>query len=109
MKVIEQCAPKVESDIKQFLISSVSGDSRFSSSQIDYHEVIYDLYRCAPQTLSGVAPYLTGELLVRCYFGLLPLLWLSNTTMTLEPCISTFVLCLNSHLYPLVVSTHLFE
>ncbi|KAF8108398.1 hypothetical protein N665_0109s0023 [Sinapis alba] len=63
MKVIEQCAPKVESDIKQFLISSVSGDSRFSSSQIDYHEVIYDLYRCAPQTLSGIAPYLTGELL----------------------------------------------
>ncbi|KFK31352.1 hypothetical protein AALP_AA6G101300 [Arabis alpina] len=63
MKVIEQCAPKVESDIKQFLISSMSGDSRFSSSQIDYHEVIYDLYRCAPQALSGVAPYLTGELL----------------------------------------------
>ncbi|CAG7894949.1 unnamed protein product [Brassica rapa] len=63
MKVIEQCAPKVESDIKQFLISSLSGDSRFSTSQIDCHEVIYDLYRCAPQTLSGVAPYLTGELL----------------------------------------------
>ncbi|KAF8117115.1 hypothetical protein N665_0012s0121 [Sinapis alba] len=63
MKVLEQCAPKVESDIKQFLISSLSGDSRFSSSQIDYHEVIYDLYRCAPQALSGVAPYLTGELL----------------------------------------------
>ncbi|KAL1214039.1 putative sister chromatid cohesion protein PDS5 [Cardamine amara subsp. amara] len=63
MKVIEQCVPKVESDIKQFLISSMSGDSRFSSSQIDYHEVIYDLYRCAPQALSGVAPYLTGELL----------------------------------------------
>ncbi|XP_009128992.1 sister chromatid cohesion protein PDS5 homolog A isoform X1 [Brassica rapa] len=63
MKVIEQCAPKVESDIKQFLISSLSGDSRFSTSQIDCHEVIYDLYRCAPQCLSGVAPYLTGELL----------------------------------------------
>ncbi|ESQ39921.1 hypothetical protein EUTSA_v10000739mg [Eutrema salsugineum] len=63
MKVIEQCAPKVESDIKQFLISSMSGENRYSSSQIDYHEVIYDLYRCAPQALSGVAPYLTGELL----------------------------------------------
>ncbi|CAN8245665.1 unnamed protein product [Cochlearia groenlandica] len=63
MKVIEQCAPKVESDIKQFLISSMSEDSQFSSSQIDYHEVIYDLYRCVPQALSGVAPYLTGELL----------------------------------------------
>lgn len=83
MKVIEQCAPKVESDIKQFLISSMSGDSRYSSSQIDYHEVIYDLYRCAPQALSGVAPYLTGELLVYYYyFGLLPL----------QPCIRTFVI-----------------
>lgn len=92
MKVIELCAPKVESDIKQFLISSMSGESRFSSSQIDYHEVIFDLYRCAPQALSGVAPYLTGELLVYFYFGLLPLFCTSNVIMTLEPCISTFVI-----------------
>lgn len=91
MKVIEQCAPKVETDIKQFLISSMSGESRYSSSQIDYHEVIYDLYRCAPQALSGVAPYLTGELLVCCYFGLLSLFCMSNTNMTLEPCISLYV------------------
>ncbi|XP_010530075.1 PREDICTED: sister chromatid cohesion protein PDS5 homolog A-like [Tarenaya hassleriana] len=63
IKVIEQCAPKLESDIKQFLITSMSGESRLSNSQIDYHEVIYDLYRCAPQTLAGVAPYLMGELL----------------------------------------------
>ncbi|XP_010538450.1 PREDICTED: sister chromatid cohesion protein PDS5 homolog A-A-like isoform X2 [Tarenaya hassleriana] len=63
MKVIEQCAPKLGSDIKQFLITSMSGDSSLSNRQIDYHEVIYDLYCCAPQTLTGVAPYLTGDLL----------------------------------------------
>ncbi|KAF3451892.1 hypothetical protein FNV43_RR07988 [Rhamnella rubrinervis] len=62
MNVIEQCAGKLEAGIKQFLISSMSGDSK-SNYQIDYHEVIYDVYHCAPQILSGVVPYLTGELL----------------------------------------------
>jgi sister-chromatid-cohesion protein PDS5 len=64
MKVIELCAGKLEAGIKQFLVSSMSGDSRLANSKIDYHEVIYDVYRCAPQILSGVVPYLTGELLV---------------------------------------------
>lgn len=104
MKVIEQCAPKVESDIKQFLISSMSGDSRYSSRQIDYHEVIYDLYRCAPQALSGVAPYLTGELLVY----ILLLFW-SFASLTMHPYFCYCVLCLNSHFYPFVVSNYLFE
>ena len=64
MNVIEQCAGKLEADIKQFLISSMSGDSKTAKYPLDYHEVIYDVYRCAPQILSGVVPYLTGELLV---------------------------------------------
>ncbi|KAL5574829.1 hypothetical protein UlMin_016528 [Ulmus minor] len=63
MNVIEQCAGKLEADIKQFLISSMSGDSKTAKYPLDYHEVIYDVYRCAPQILSGVVPYLTGELL----------------------------------------------
>ncbi|XP_044461448.1 sister chromatid cohesion protein PDS5 homolog A isoform X2 [Mangifera indica] len=63
MNVIKQCIGKLEASIKQFLVSSMSGDSRPENSQIDYHEVIYDIYRCAPQILSGVVPYLTGELL----------------------------------------------
>ncbi|KAM1124110.1 sister chromatid cohesion protein PDS5 homolog A [Malus sylvestris] len=63
MNVIEQCAGKLESGIKQFLISSMSGDNKSENHQIDYHEVIYDVYRCAPQILSGIVPYLTGELL----------------------------------------------
>ncbi|XP_035545747.1 sister chromatid cohesion protein PDS5 homolog A isoform X2 [Juglans regia] len=63
MNVIESCAVKLEAGIKQFLISSISGDNRSVNSHIDHHEVIYDIYRCAPQILLGVVPYLTGELL----------------------------------------------
>ncbi|XP_050367583.1 sister chromatid cohesion protein PDS5 homolog A [Argentina anserina] len=63
MNVIEQCAGKLESGIKQFLLSSMSGDSKSTNHQIDYHEVIYDVYLSAPQILSAVVPYLTGELL----------------------------------------------
>jgi sister-chromatid-cohesion protein PDS5 len=77
MNVIEHCAGKLEAGIKQFLISSMSGDNRSVNSQIDYHEVIYDIYRCAPQILLGVVPYLTGELLVitdsEVYVSVLPL------------------------------------
>lgn len=64
MDVIEHCAGKLEPGIKQFLISSLSGDSGSLDCQMDYHEIIFDIYRCAPQILSGVVPYLTGELLV---------------------------------------------
>ncbi|XP_051133719.1 sister chromatid cohesion protein PDS5 homolog A [Andrographis paniculata] len=63
MNVIENCAAKLEPDIKQFLVSSMSGDDRPGQSQINYHGVLYNIYRCAPQILSGVVPYLTGELL----------------------------------------------
>ncbi|KAJ9186183.1 hypothetical protein P3X46_005715 [Hevea brasiliensis] len=63
MNVIEQCAGKLEPGIKQFLVSSMSGDNKSENSHIDYHEVIYDIYCCAPQILLGVIPYLTGELL----------------------------------------------
>ncbi|GMJ14118.1 hypothetical protein like AT5G47690 [Hibiscus trionum] len=63
MNVIEQCSEKLEAGIKQFLISVMSGDNQPVKSEIDYHEVIYDIYYCAPQILSGVVPYLTGELL----------------------------------------------
>lgn len=68
MNVIEQCSGKLEPGIKQFLISSMSGDNRSLDCQFDYHEVMYDIYQCAPQVLSGVVPYLTGELLVSLLF-----------------------------------------
>ncbi|XP_022877905.1 sister chromatid cohesion protein PDS5 homolog A-B-like isoform X3 [Olea europaea var. sylvestris] len=63
MNVIEHCAGKLEPGIKQFLISSMSGERGSAKCQIDYHEVLYDIYHCAPKILSGVVPYLTGKLL----------------------------------------------
>ncbi|XP_071689759.1 sister chromatid cohesion protein PDS5 homolog A isoform X3 [Rutidosis leptorrhynchoides] len=63
MNVIRQCAGKLEPGIKQFIVKSMSGEASTSSSQLDYHEVIFDIYRCAPQALTGVVPYLSGELL----------------------------------------------
>lgn len=67
MNVVEQCAEKLEAGIKQYLISSISGDNKSLNNEIDYHEVIYDIYCCAPHILSGVVPYLVGELLVSTY------------------------------------------
>ena len=58
MNVIESCSVKLEAGIKQFLVSSISGDTK-PLNQIDYHEVIYDIYQFAPEILSGVIPYLT--------------------------------------------------
>ncbi|XP_024637720.1 sister chromatid cohesion protein PDS5 homolog A isoform X2 [Medicago truncatula] len=63
MNVIQHCVGKLESSIKQLLLSLMSGDSKLVNSQIEYHGIIYDLYCCAPQILSGVLPYVTGELL----------------------------------------------
>ncbi|KAK9715125.1 hypothetical protein RND81_06G145000 [Saponaria officinalis] len=62
MNVIQSCAAKLEPIVKQFLISSMSEDGP-SNCHIDYHGVIYDLYCCSPEILSGVIPYITGELL----------------------------------------------
>ncbi|KAI3745336.1 hypothetical protein L1987_58447 [Smallanthus sonchifolius] len=59
MNVIGQCAGKLEPGIKQFILSSMSGSS---NHHIDYHEVIYDIYRCAPQALKKIVPNLTREL-----------------------------------------------
>ncbi|CAL0301082.1 unnamed protein product [Lupinus luteus] len=63
MNVIQQCIGKLEPSIRQFLLSLMSRDSKPVDSQVKYHEVIYDLYSCAPQILSGILPYVTGELL----------------------------------------------
>ncbi|KAJ6814311.1 sister chromatid cohesion protein PDS5-like protein A [Iris pallida] len=63
MDVIGHCAGKLEPSVKQFLVSSLSGDVSSLNDSIDYHEVIYDIYQCAPQMLSGIVPYITAVLL----------------------------------------------
>ena len=65
MNVIQSSAGKLEAAAKQFLVTSMSGENKPPYNLIDYHEVIYDIYRCAPQILSGIAAYLIGELLVK--------------------------------------------
>lgn len=63
MTVIEHCAGKLEPSIQHFLVSSLSGDSNYLNNSLDYHEVIYDLYQCVPRILSGIIPFISGELL----------------------------------------------
>ncbi|KAL1537227.1 sister chromatid cohesion protein PDS5 B-like isoform X1 [Salvia divinorum] len=63
MNVVERCAEKLEPGLKQFFVSSMSGESRSLEPEMNHHAVIYNIYRSAPQILSGVVPYLTGELL----------------------------------------------
>ncbi|CAI9270247.1 unnamed protein product [Lactuca saligna] len=63
MNVIAQCAGKLEPGIKQFILKSMSSEGNSVLSQIDYHEIIYNIYRSAPQALVGIVPYITGELL----------------------------------------------
>ncbi|KAI3740872.1 hypothetical protein L2E82_31347 [Cichorium intybus] len=63
MNVMAQCAGKLEPGIKQFILKSMSGEGNSVISQIDYHEIIYNIYRSAPQALVGIVPYITGELL----------------------------------------------
>ncbi|KAJ6833750.1 sister chromatid cohesion protein PDS5-like protein A [Iris pallida] len=63
MGVIEHCAGKLEASVKQFLVSSILGHRSSSNDSIDYREVIYDIYQCAPHMLSGTVPCVTGVLL----------------------------------------------
>ncbi|KAI7740319.1 hypothetical protein M8C21_028104 [Ambrosia artemisiifolia] len=65
MSVIRQCAGKLEPGIKHVIVKSMSGEASSSASfHIDHHEIIYDIYRCAPQALAGIIPYLSGELMI---------------------------------------------
>ncbi|KAL5225230.1 hypothetical protein ABZP36_011869 [Zizania latifolia] len=61
--VIEHSAEKLEPYIRKFLTSSLAGDGSSVNDNIDHHEVIFDLYQCAPKVLKVVVPYITGELL----------------------------------------------
>ncbi|QCD77306.1 sister chromatid cohesion protein PDS5 homolog A-A-like [Vigna unguiculata] len=63
MNIIQQCMEKLEPSIQQFLLSFISEDSQEMNSQVQYHEVIYDLYCWAPQILYEVFPYVTRELM----------------------------------------------
>ena len=64
--MVEKCADKLEPYVRSFLTSvMVEGKSLDSGLLKDHHEVIFELYSCTPQLLSGVIPHINDELVVR--------------------------------------------
>ncbi|KAL3693850.1 hypothetical protein R1sor_007501 [Riccia sorocarpa] len=61
--VVERCAEKLEPYVQKFLTSvMLEGKGLESELRDDYHNIIYEIYRCAPQMLLAVIPNLTREL-----------------------------------------------
>lgn len=64
--VVEKCADKLEPYVRSFLTSvMVEGKSLDSGLHKDHHEIIYELYGCAPQLLAGVIPLINDQLVVQ--------------------------------------------
>lgn len=64
--VVERSADKLEPYVRSFLTSvMVEGKSFKSGLHKDHHQVISELYGCAPQLLSGVTPNINDELVVQ--------------------------------------------
>jgi len=64
MNVMEQCAIKLEPYVIHFITSAMSAEEDSQNNlQTTYHEIIYDIYQCAPQMLQSVIPNMTHELL----------------------------------------------
>lgn len=63
--VVDRCADKLEPYVQKFLTSvMLEGKRAESELQEDYHDIIYEIYCCAPQMLLAVIPNLTQELVV---------------------------------------------
>lgn len=66
VSLVENCAERLEPHIRGFLTSCISErDVAGNELKEFYHEIIFQLYQCAPQILIAVMPNLTQELLVR--------------------------------------------
>ncbi|CAN5950854.1 unnamed protein product [Sphagnum jensenii] len=64
VSVVEKCVDKLEPYVQRFLTSvMLEGKSLKSGLHCDCHEIIYEIYCCAPQMLLAVIPNLTQELL----------------------------------------------
>ncbi len=63
--VVEESAEILEPYVRNFLIFAMSdGIGLPTALKNDYHELIYELYCCAPQMVQGVLPYLKEQLVV---------------------------------------------
>eukprot|EP01018_Ginkgo_biloba_P018620 Gb_23673 [translate_table: standard] len=64
VSVVQRCAEKLEPFVQRFLTSvMLEGKAAGSDLQEDYHDIIFEIYQCAPQMLLAVIPNLTQELL----------------------------------------------
>jgi sister-chromatid-cohesion protein PDS5 len=61
--VVENCADNLEPYVRSFLtLVILEGRGLQTGLKKDYHEIIYEIYSCAPQMLLHVLPYLKEEL-----------------------------------------------
>ncbi|CAA6667666.1 unnamed protein product [Spirodela intermedia] len=64
VSLVENCAERLEPHIRGFLTSCISErDATGNELKEFYHEIIFQIYQCAPQILIAVMPNLTQELL----------------------------------------------
>ncbi|XP_033513632.1 sister chromatid cohesion protein PDS5 homolog B isoform X8 [Nicotiana tomentosiformis] len=64
VSVIEKCSEKIEDIISRFLRSCIlNSDAVQSEIKEYYHDIIYEIFQCAPQMLLSVIPSLMHELL----------------------------------------------
>ncbi|XP_058091316.1 sister chromatid cohesion protein PDS5 homolog B [Magnolia sinica] len=64
VSVIQNCTEKIEPFVRVFLTSSIlEKDAIGSELREYYHEIIFEIFQCAPQMLLAVIPNLTQELL----------------------------------------------
>jgi hypothetical protein len=63
--VVQQCADKLEPYVQR-LLTSVMLEGREAEVDLHehYHDIIYEIYQCAPQMLLAVIPNFTQELVV---------------------------------------------
>lgn len=63
--VVRHCAEKLEPYIQRLLTSiMLEGRAAEIGLHADYHDIIHELYQCAPEMLLAVIPNLTQELVV---------------------------------------------
>uniref|UniRef100_A0A1D1YLJ6 Sister chromatid cohesion protein PDS5 A n=1 Tax=Anthurium amnicola TaxID=1678845 RepID=A0A1D1YLJ6_9ARAE len=64
VSLVQNCAGRLEPHVRGFLTSSIlERDTTRNELKGFYHEIIFEIFRCAPQMLIAVIPNLTQELL----------------------------------------------
>lgn len=76
VSVVQNCAEELEPFVCGFLTSCIlDRDAVGNELKEFYHEIIFEIFQCAPQMLLAVIPNLTQELLVRLTSSIHFFLW----------------------------------